>query len=162
MRPPVPRRFTFVAETDRRIVVWQNAGSSQTTHPAGFWHYPAGRKENMALDLEAEIIGQIRSGLAKAIQEKLSGYQSPLQTLVNNAVENHAAEIRELLTGSVKQSLSDPDFRKQIQDAVKTKLARLLVERFGGELEKQVNQLKSEPSTRAKIMLAIQEIVSDK
>jgi hypothetical protein len=37
-----------------------------------------------------------------------------------------------------------------------------LVQRFGGELEKQVNALKSDPTTRARITIAIEEIVKQK
>lgn len=38
-------------------------------------------------------------------------------------------------------------------------LAKTLVQRFGGEIEKQVNVFKSDPTTRARITLAIEDIV---
>jgi hypothetical protein len=41
-------------------------------------------------------------------------------------------------------------------------LAKVLIQRFGGEMEKQVNVLKSDPTTRARITLAIEEIVKQK
>lgn len=46
--------------------------------------------------------------------------------------------------------------------AVRTTLAKTLVQKFGRELEKQVNALKSDPTTRARITIVIEEIVASK
>jgi hypothetical protein len=70
--------------------------------------------------------------------------------------------MRTLLVEGIKSALSDESFRDQIKAALRTKLAKVLIERFGGELEKQVNTLKSDPATRARITLAIEEIIKTK
>ena len=44
-----------------------------------------------------------------------------------------------------------------MKDALNNKLAKVIVARMGGELEKQVNALKANPLTRAKITLAIEQ-----
>lgn len=113
-------------------------------------------------ELEADLIQALRSGLAKAVQEKLTGYNSPLDKLLAGIIEQQGGELRTLLTTSITSALGDNQFRESIATAIRGKLAKILIERFGGELEKQVNVLKSDPATRARITLAIEEVVRSK
>jgi len=41
------------------------------------------------------------------------------------------------------------------------KLAKVLISKMSGELEKKVNELKQDPTTRAKITLAINKVMED-
>jgi hypothetical protein len=61
-----------------------------------------------------------------------------------------------------QSAMLNDEFREQIATQIRHKLASVLVARFGGELEKQVNVLKSDPTTRARITLAIEEIIKVK
>jgi hypothetical protein len=112
--------------------------------------------------LTKELLGAVKSGLHAAIKDKLAGYNSPLEKLMANVVEQHAPELRALLVESISTAISDDGFRQAIRDGLRSKLGKILVERFGGELEKQVNLLKSDPVTRARITVAIEEIISKK
>ena len=67
-----------------------------------------------------------------------------------------------LLSDAVKSCVGDEAFREEIKSSTRKVLAKTLVARFGGEIEKQVNALKSDPTTRARIVLAIEEIVQSK
>jgi hypothetical protein len=58
--------------------------------------------------------------------------------------------------------LGDEQFRANIAEQARHLLAKQLIQMFSGELEKAVNQLKSDPATRARIVLAIEQIVSQK
>jgi len=48
-----------------------------------------------------------------------------------------------------------------MKEEMKRKLARVLITQFGGELEKSVNKLKSDPTTRAKITVAIDSVINN-
>lgn len=110
-------------------------------------------------ELEKELKQVIQSGLHAAIASKLGGYNSPLDAVLKDVFARYDGEIRTLLVNSIQSAMTDEDFRQRIADAVRSKLAKTLIDRFGGELEKQVNALKSDPTTRAKITLAIEEVV---
>lgn len=111
------------------------------------------------LDIGAELLQAVKNGIGKAVTEKMSGYNSPLDKLLGTVVSDQSSAIGKLLTDSIQSALKDETFREHIASAVRTKLAGTLIQRFGGEMEKQVNALKSDPTTRARITLAIEEIV---
>jgi hypothetical protein len=105
----------------------------------------------------------IRDGIREGIKNKFSNhYNGPLDKLVENAVKEHSEPFRALLNDAIKSSVEDSVFREDIKQSVRTTLAKILVQRFGGEIEKQVNALKSDPTTRARITMAIEEIVQQK
>ncbi len=87
-------------------------------------------------------------------------FANPLTSLVQEAIKSKESELRALVVAAV-EGLKEPDIRAEIVDGMRKKLAKLLVERFGGELEKQVNALKSDPTTRARIVMAIETIVKE-
>lgn len=101
----------------------------------------------------------IKDGIREGIKAKFSGYNSPLDKLVSTAIEANTQAFRGMLEESIASCVNDPDFREEIKSATRTVIAKTLVQRFGGEMEKQVNALKSDPTTRARITLAIEEIV---
>ena len=44
---------------------------------------------------------------------------------------------------------------------MKRKLAKVLISQYGGEIEKTVGQLKANPTSRAKITMAIDSVMTD-
>lgn len=111
------------------------------------------------IDADQMLLNAIRDGMRAAVTDKLKGYNSPLDKLIEASIAKHATAFRELLESSIASTLTDDVFRNDIATAVRSNLAKTLVQRFGGEIEKQVNVLKSDPATRARITLAIEEIV---
>jgi len=116
----------------------------------------------MEIDVEKSIKNAVIDGIREGVKTKLTGYNSPLDKLIAECLEKHSREFRDLLEGGIASCCTDETFRNDIQTAVRHKLAQTLIQRFGGELEKQVNVLKSDPTTRARITLAIEEIVKSK
>lgn len=115
------------------------------------------------INLEAEVMQCVRNGIAKAIQERMStNYNNPFEKVIASAIDSQQSVIRELMVDGIKSALNDAEFRESLKTAMRSKLAGLLVQRFGGEMEKQVNALKSDPSTRARITVAIDEILKSK
>lgn len=106
--------------------------------------------------LEHAFSDAIRDGVRKHLVE---GYNSPLKELIEAAIKANAVDFRGLLEEAIASCVKDAEFRESIATAVRHSLAKTLVQRFGGEIEKQVNVLKSDPTTRARITLAIEEIV---
>lgn len=115
------------------------------------------------MDIDAEILNAVRDGIRKGISDRLvSVYNSPLDSVIKQAIESKVQQFRGLLDEAISEAVANNDFRDQIKTSVRHNIAKTLVARFGGEIEKQVNVLKSDPSTRARITLAIEEIVKSK
>lgn len=116
----------------------------------------------MEINQEQMLENAIRDGLRDGVKAKFTGYNSPIDKLIESAIQARTPELRTLLDESISACITDPEFRQNIREATSRTLAKTLVQRFGGELEKQVNVLKSDPTTRARITLAIEEIVKQK
>jgi hypothetical protein len=117
----------------------------------------------MAMELDKLLLECVQQGIRDGIKSKLSqSYNNPLDKLIDQCLTQHDAKFRELVNAALTTTFEDTTFRKQVIDGVSHKLGTLLVARFGGELEKQVNVLKSDPSTRARITLAIENIVKSR
>lgn len=116
----------------------------------------------MQIDSDKVIEDALRHAFRDGIASKLTGYNSPLDKMIQAAFEVHTSALRAILEDSIASCVKDTAFKEHIATAVRSQLAKLLVQRFGGELEKQVNVLKSDPTTRARITLAIEEIVKQK
>lgn len=117
----------------------------------------------MELDANKLLLDAIKDGIRDGIKSRMTqSYQNPFEALLNSAVAEHAVGIKALIGEAIAACLGDEQFRANIAEQVRHLLAKQLIQKFGGELEKQVNQLKSDPATRARIVLAIEQIVSQK
>lgn len=113
----------------------------------------------MKTTLEQEILSVVQSSLAAGIAKTLeSSYGNPIGKLAENAVASRQTEIQELFTGAIDQALS-ADFMPALKTACAHKLAKILVSKMEGEIEKKANDLRSNPETRAKITLAISKCI---
>lgn len=113
-------------------------------------------------NIDQQLICSVQDGIREGVKSKLGGYNSPLDKIINNVLDKHNGELSSLLNDAITSAIGNFEFREEIRNGLRHKLATLLVQRFGGELEKQVNVLKSDPTTRARITLAIEEIVKEK
>jgi hypothetical protein len=117
----------------------------------------------MEIDADKLLENALRDGIREGINSKLSqSYDNPLSKLVEAAMQRHNGQFSKLLDESLASCFGDERFREDIRSGVRVQLAKTLIQRFGGELEKQVNTLKSDPTTRARITLAIDQIVKEK
>lgn len=110
------------------------------------------------MNLEEQVISTVHSAITEAIKTKLGGYGSPLDKLVNESIQRHSSGISALLDEAVSACLKG-DFKEALQDACTRKLAKVLISKSEGEIEKQANELRSSPEFRAKLVVAISETV---
>lgn len=119
----------------------------------------------MTMELNADKILEeaLRDGLREGVSSKLkASYNNPLDKLIDAAIQKRASEFTAILNDALQSCIGDAQFREDIKTSVRHTLAKILVQRFGGELEKSVNALKSDPTTRARITVAIEDIVKQK
>jgi len=115
----------------------------------------------MNIDADKLILDAIQEGICNAIKSKIEGYNSPLEPAIRSCVAKHETKINAIIDDAIGTCVNDDEFKAEIMASTRTQLARTLVQRIGGELEKQVNALKSSPTTRARITMAIDAIIKD-
>lgn len=113
------------------------------------------------MDIESEILKAAKSGLADAFNKELVGYNKPLSVITQKVIAKNEDEIFSLINDEVVNLIGGDGFKETLKDELNRKLARTLIERMGGELESRVNELKQNPETRAKITIAISQIIKD-
>jgi endonuclease III len=110
--------------------------------------------------MEKEILQTAQQAIATAITTELTGYNKPLSNLVNKVISENEDCLFALIDGEIKELISSGGFKNVLKSELQSKLAKVLINKTGGEFEKKVNELKQNPKTRAKITLAIDEIIS--
>ena len=117
----------------------------------------------MEIDADKVLLDCIKDGIRDGIKQKMGqSYQNPFDAIIQKAINQHGQAMTDLIGNAIGKLLGNDEFRENIADQCRSLLAKQLVQKFGGELEKQVNSLKSNPATRARITLAIEEIVRAK
>jgi hypothetical protein len=120
-------------------------------------------ENEMNIDGDQLLENALRNGVRESVKKCFeSSYNSPLEPLIKTALGKYNDKLRAMLEDGIASCIDDKAFRDNIAAAVRHSLAKTLIQRFGGEMEKQVNVLKSDPTTRARITLAIEEIVKSK
>ena len=111
--------------------------------------------------LERQVIRMVMDGVAEAVKGRINqNYaNTPLNQTIDAVVAARIPTINALVSSAMDAALSDGGFRDALNDAVKHKLATVLVGKFGGEIEKRVNDLRASPETRAKITLALTKAI---
>ena len=113
------------------------------------------------MDIESEILKAAKAGLADAFNKELVGYNKPLSVIAQKVIAKNEDEIFRLINDEVVNLIGGDGFKNALKDELNRKLARTLIERMGGELESRVYELKQNPETRAKITLAISQIIKE-
>jgi len=111
--------------------------------------------------MEKEILNQVNKAIGEAIVNELCGYNKPLSKLTARVIEANEEKLFGLINTEMQSMLNSEDFEAQLRIALNAKLAKTLISRMGGELEKRVNELKADPTTRAKVTVAIDRILSE-
>ena len=100
--------------------------------------------------------------LSKSIKKTLlDNYNSPLRKLLEVSIEKYKTDIIERLDRALMVTLCDQHFNSFLEEAVKNKISRELVGAVESNLGKTINTLKQDPVFRSKLILKINELVSE-
>lgn len=117
----------------------------------------------MTEDFERRLHDGILAAIGKATEEYLSraGYgdnRSPLVRIIESEIERREPALRALIGEAIDHALSS-DFRQALRDAAAHKLARVIMSKTEGEIEKRANELRSDAAFRARLTLAIEAAI---
>jgi flagellar basal body-associated protein FliL len=111
--------------------------------------------------VNTNLLAQCEKTIDKCITDALSAYNSPLKEAVNSALTVHRDALHKLASESVSELVNSDEFKQSMKTEMKRKLAKVLISQYGGEIEKTVGQLKADPTSRAKMTLAIYTVMED-
>ena len=109
---------------------------------------------------EKTIEDAIREGIKDGIKQKFSGgYGSPFEKIIEGAIKDKSDSVIALIHEALEVCISDETFRAEVRQLIRVSAAQSIVKQLGSEFGKRVESLKSDPVTKAKIILAIEEII---
>ena len=119
-------------------------------------------QEKLPFSLEKNIQMNINTAINDSIKKTLlDNYNSPLRKLIETSIEKYKTDIMERLDRALMVALCDQHFNSFLEEAVKNKISRELVGAVESNLGKTINTLKQDPVFRSKLVLKINELVSE-
>ncbi len=119
-------------------------------------------QEKLPFSLEKNIQMNINAAINDSIKKTLlDNYNSPLRKLIETSIEKYKTDIMERLDRALMVTLCDQHFNSFLEEAVKNKISRELVGAVESNLGKTINTLKQDPVFRSKLVLKINELVSE-
>lgn len=111
--------------------------------------------------LEKQIIQSAQNAVAEAIHQTLTKYDSPLVALTKQVVIDHSAELKQMITDAFQTVIRTEDFKASIVSAFSHKVARTIISNNDGMFEKVSNDLKQDHVFKAKMSLAVANVVEE-
>lgn len=99
--------------------------------------------------------------MSESIKSVLTGYNSPLTALVQSVVNENAKELRAIISDSFKLVISTDEFKQSIVNAFSHKVARTIISNNDGLFDKVSNELKQDAVFKAKMSLAVSNVVEE-
>lgn len=119
------------------------------------------KKVHVPIYLESDILSVVQESISKSIQGVLVGYGSPLTKLVSEVIDLHSQELKTIINESFVKVIRTDDFKKSIIDAFSHKVARTIISNNDGLFDKVSNELKQDHVFKAKISLAVANVVEE-
>lgn len=107
-----------------------------------------------------DVLMVITQCLLSKVWDKLKWYNSPLDWIIGGIVEENIPEIESILRTAMSKTIKNKRFKEVIQEEFSRKVAKSLVWKLEWSVEKAVDKLRQDPTMRARIIIAIEEIIN--
>ena len=111
--------------------------------------------------LEQDILSTAQISIQTAIKESLTKYDSPLVKLVTAVVNEHSAQLKQIISESFDDVIKTNEFKESIRDGFSHKVARTIISNNDGLFEKVSNELKQDSVFKAKMSLAVSNVINE-
>jgi len=111
--------------------------------------------------LEKQVLEQTRKAVGDSIIKELVGYNKPLTKIVDSVIERNKSTLTELVDSIFVKSVNSDLLKETIKKEFDHKLARTIVSQLQGSIDKAASEIKANPTTKAKMILAIETVLED-
>lgn len=118
-------------------------------------------RQNAPSDLEANILRVAQESIHKALQTVLTNYDSPIVKLIKLVVEENSAELKKIIESAFTSVMRTEDFKRAIFEGCQHKVSRVIVSGNDGLFDKVANDLRQDPVFKAKISVAVANVVEE-
>jgi hypothetical protein len=118
-------------------------------------------KKHFPITLEQDILHTAQKAINDSIKSCLSSYGSPLIKLVESVVSENSSELRGIISDSFKTVIRTEEFKSSIVNAFSHKVARTIISNNDGLFDKVANELKQDAVFKAKMALAVSNVVDE-
>lgn len=119
-------------------------------------------KKHLPIYLEQDILKSVQLSIDVAIKKVLQDdYNSPLKKLIVSVVDDNSDELRNLISDSFTQVIRRDEFKQSIVNAFSHKVSRSIMSNNDGLFDKVSNELKQDAVFKAKMSLAVANVVNE-
>lgn len=112
-------------------------------------------------DLEKDILQASQQAISQSIRETLTKYDSPMVKLVKQVVDENSVELKGLISESFQKVIRTEEFKTSILSAFSHKVARTIISNNDGLFDKVSNELKQDAVFKAKMAMAVSNVVEE-
>lgn len=113
-------------------------------------------------ELDKKMLQVAQEGIHDAFRKVLvDAYDSPMKRAAADVLNKHGDEIKQLMDDAFSKVVLTPEFQQTVLQEFEHKLAKSLVAAMEGTVAHAVNTLKSDPTIRARMILALETIIKE-
>lgn len=114
-----------------------------------------------AIISKEDVVGVVREALMSKVGKVLDGYSSPLDKIIYSTILEHEEELSAIIKQALGLTLKDKRFVSNVNEEFKHKVAKVLVSKMEGAVEKAAEKLRADPALRARLIIAIENIINE-
>lgn len=109
-----------------------------------------------------EILNIAVSAIKDKIGERFSNtYNSPLNKIADEVIIENGDKIKAIFEDCLESTIKSSDFKQAIKDEFAHKVAKTMVGKLVGSIEKAVDKLSQDPTLKARMIIAIEKLVKE-
>lgn len=117
--------------------------------------------KHMPIQFENDILRNVQIAVGDSIVKALTAYDSPLVKLTNSVISGRTEELRKIITDTFDSVIRAEEFKASILNGFSHKVARTIISNNDGIFDKVSNELKQDVKFKAKLTMAVANVVED-
>jgi hypothetical protein len=118
-------------------------------------------KKHLPVTLEQDILKATQMAIGDCISKIMVGYDSPLIKLVKSVIDENSTALRLIISDSFTKVISTDEFKQSVVSAFSHKVARTVISNNDGLFDRVSNELKQDSVFKAKMALAVSNVVEE-
>ena len=116
------------------------------------------KEPTLGEQIEQCVLDEMRTAIRKHLEASWNG---PAATVVNQVIASRSEMLKKRIETILDGALESEAFDVVVKEEFGHKLGKALVAKMGGAVEKQVNDLLANPATRARLTLALDNLLRE-